>query len=215
MSIQPDTLLAQIDLDALPRGTEKAVYLPSDAARAAAHLNVITFNQQRLIAQYVKGRMTPTMTWADAVNAVRVEAGLTPKQYDFGMAAHISQVWDTETATDEMTPGQLNLTVELIAVLSGQKDHRDGDITKAVKARGSVVANSLMVRFVTATTKGEFNAALKMFNAVYGFPKPFTEATLAAAGSISTSGDITSGGANISPNEDGSVDPATDSEEPF
>lgn len=216
MTITADTLLMQIDPDALPKGQEKAVFLPADAARSTAGKNVISFNQQRLIAQYLKGAMAPTMTWAEAVSKLRVEAGLTPNQYDFGMAEHVSRIWDAQTANDSLTVNQLALATDLVGVLSGQRDHRDADITKAVKARGPKIADTLLVRFVSASTKGEFNGALHMFNAVYGFPKPYTVESLTNAGNISGDGDSTEAGSpNIKVNEDGSVNPDTGSEEPF
>lgn len=205
MTITADTLVGSIDPESMLQSSEKAVFLPGPPERADGVKNKISFSQERTLALFVKQNFDATTTWADAIAQLRVSAGLSPKQFDFGLVQYVTDVWSTETQYDVISGRAASMLATNVAALTGEKPHWDPKIAQRIKARGPKIAQTMLERLVSVTTRGELDVAMTMMNALYGVPERPAPADLPPAGAL---------------NPDGSVDPVVDpagddGEEPY
>lgn len=168
--LTPDTLVAAINVDALPDGKGKTTILPGAAADPK---NLLSDAQVKVIASYAHDFLEPTLTWHQAVAQIRIRAGIkSPRQFDFPMVEWIIRQGYLANAPLELTPSQEALRDTVMQALSGVTPHWDEDIRTAIANLDPTLKSMITARFIQVTNQGTLSTAMNLFTNLCGSPKP-------------------------------------------
>ena len=168
MSINPDTLVAAIEVEALPDSTAKTVVLPGAAQDPR---NLLSEKQLRVIAGYVAANFDGTLTWADAVARLRTAAGVRGRQLDFSIIDYVIAQLRKQTAGTELSVGQEKLVDSCMRALSQVDPHFDSDIRERIAVADPTLRTSLLHKFIAIRTRGDLDSAMRAFTNLFGAPK--------------------------------------------
>lgn len=168
--LTPDTLVAAINVDALPDGKGKTTILPGAAADPK---NLLSDAQVKVIATYAHQHLEPTLTWHQAVAQIRACAGIkSPRQFDFPMVEWIIRQGYLANAPLELTPSQEALRDTVMQALSGVTPHWDEDVRTAIANLDPTLKSMITARFIQVTNQGGLSTAMNLFTNLCGSPKP-------------------------------------------
>jgi hypothetical protein len=158
--------LAEISVEELPTGKEKLVVLPG-----ADDDNVISFDQQIVIARHALEKFPPEMVWGEAIAQLRARH-CRGRQRDFNIVDGIINESREANRDNDLTSGQEELVATVMKALSGEEDHWDPEIRAKLAKANPQVKQAFLLKFTSADTQGQLSAAMNRFSAVFGRPKP-------------------------------------------
>ena len=121
------------------------------------------------MVRYAHENFLVTQTWGEAMDAMRAKY-CTGNQNPYSIVSGILDEAAEANSDLAPSPAQEELVTSLIAALSGQEAHWEVGIKAKINSTSAPIKQALEMKLLTAQTRGQVQASIDRFNAVFGRP---------------------------------------------